>query len=294
VRWNKVTLVGVGLLGGSLGQALKKRRLAGSVVGFVRRKASIAECQKFKAVDEATLDLKEAVSGADLVILCTPIAQMKALGQQMLPHLKAGAVVTDVGSVKGAVVRDLEKLLSRAAAHFIGSHPMAGAEKMGVAWARPNLFEGAACIVTPSAKSNRVALKKVETLWKSVGGRVLRLSSEKHDELVGRTSHLPHVIAATLANVVLGGKPPLQQAALCANGFRDTTRIASGSPEMWRDIAVANRNFLGEALDLFLTEARKLRRYIGQGNAKGIEQYLRHAKARRDSWQRVGSPRGLE
>jgi prephenate dehydrogenase len=294
VRWKKVTLVGVGLLGGSLGQALKKRRLARSVVGFVRREGSIKECRKFKAVDEATLDLKDAVSGADLVVLCTPIAQMKALAQQMLPHVKAGAVVTDVGSVKGTVVRDLEKLLSRAGAHFIGSHPMAGAEKMGVAWARPSLFEGAVCIVTPSTKSSRAALKKVDALWKSVGGRVLKLSPEKHDELVSRTSHLPHVIAATLSNVVLGGKPPLQQASLCANGFRDTTRIASGSPEMWRDIAVANGPFLGEALDLFLTEARKLRRYISQGNAEGIERYLRQAKARRDNWQRVGSARGLE
>jgi prephenate dehydrogenase len=294
VRWNKVTLVGVGLLGGSLGQAMKKRRLARSVVGFVRRETSIAECRKFKAVDHATLDLRTAVSDADLIVLCTPIAQMKALAQEMLPHLKAGAVVTDVGGVKGTVVRQLENLLSRAGACFIGSHPMAGAEKMGVAWARPGLFEDAVCIVTPSAKSNRAALKKVEALWKSVGGRVTKLSPEEHDELVSRTSHLPHVIAATLANVVLGGKRSPKQGTLCANGFRDTTRIASGSPEMWRDIALANGHFLGEALDLFLAEGRKLRKYIGQGNAKGIEQYLSHAKKRRDNWQRVGSPRGLE
>ena len=122
----------------------------------------------------------------------------------------------------------------------------------------------------------------------------MRLSPDLHDEVVSRTSHLPHVIAATLANVVLGGKPRVQQGALCANGFRDTTRIASGSPEMWRDIAMANRRYLVQALDLFLIEARKLRKYIGRGNADGIEQYLSQAKGHRDRWQRVGNPRGLE
>jgi prephenate dehydrogenase len=198
--------------------------------------------------------------------------------------LKAGAVVTDVGSVKGKVVRDLEKLVSRAGAQFIGSHPMAGAEKMGVAWARPNLFEGAVCIVTPSAKSNRAALKKVEALWKSVGGRVMRLSPEKHDELVSRTSHLPHVIAATLANVVLGGKPSLQQGSLCANGFRDTTRIASGSPEMWRDIAMANRKNLGQALEKFGRELAAFKRGLAKGDAAAVSKYFEQAKMGRDRW----------
>jgi prephenate dehydrogenase len=284
VRWNKVTLVGVGLLGGSLGQALKKRRLAGSVVGFVRRKASVEECRKFKAVDRATLDLQEAVSGADLVVLCTPIAQMKVLTQQMLPFLKPEAIITDVGSVKAAVVRDLEKVVSRAGAHFVGSHPMAGAEKMGVAWARPDLFEGAVCIVTPAAKSNRSASKKVEALWESVGGRVMTLSPEKHDELVSKTSHLPHVVAATLANVVLGGQPALQQSALCANGFRDTTRIASGSPEMWRDIAIANRKNLALALRKFRAELAAFERDLARGNEVAISKYFAKAKEGRDRW----------
>jgi prephenate dehydrogenase len=203
VRWKKISLIGVGLLGGSLGLALKKRRLAHSVVGFVRRAASIAECKRAGAVDHATLDLMEAAEGADLVVLCTPIAQMRPLVERMLPALKRGVIVTDVGSVKARVVTDVESLVSRAGAHFVGSHPMAGAEKTGVSAARADLFADAVCVVTPSAKSNPAAVRKVEQLWKSVGGRLLRLTPGTHDELVSRSSHLPHVVAAGLANLVL-------------------------------------------------------------------------------------------
>ena len=286
-------MVGVGLLGGSLGQALKKRRLARLVVGFVRRKASLQECRRFKAVDLATLDLKKAVRDADLVVLCTPISRMKPLVKEMLPALKAGAIVTDVGSVKGQVVRDLEKLVGAAGAYFVGSHPMAGAEKMGVAWARPDLFEGAVCIVTPTRKSNRDAVRRVAALWKSVGGQVLKLSPEKHDELVSRTSHLPHVVAATLANTVLGGRTEAQQGSLCANGFRDTTRIASGSPEMWRDIAMANRRNLARALERFTKQVEAFKRDLVTGNERAVSKYFERAKKGRDRWvkhAKSGSP----
>ena len=145
-------------MGGSLGMALRKRRLAGSVAGFVRRPASVVECEQLGAVTQATLDLQHAVAGAELIVLCTPIAQMRGLVEQMLPALKRGAIVTDVGSVKGSVVRDLEALVARAGAHFVGSHPMAGAERMGVAAARANLFEGAVCVVTPTRRSDPVAV----------------------------------------------------------------------------------------------------------------------------------------
>jgi prephenate dehydrogenase len=289
VRWKKVTLVGVGLLGGSLGLALRKRRLAKSVCGFVRRAASVNECEKVGAVDRATRDLQMAVAGADLIVLCTPIAQMRGLVQQMLPALQPGAIVTDVGSVKGCVVRDLETLVARAGGHFVGSHPMAGAEKMGVAAARADLFMNAVCVVTPTRKSNKAAVAKVERLWKSVGCRLLRLTPERHDELVSRSSHLPHVAAATLAALILDPAWPKQQAGLCANGFRDTTRIASGSPEMWRDIATANRKHLGGALGLFIHDLQKIQRLIKKGETRSLEQFLAEAKSRRDRWQGRGT-----
>jgi prephenate dehydrogenase len=291
VRWKKITLVGVGLLGGSLGMALRKRRLAGSVMGFVRRAASVAECERLGAVTLATLDLQRAVEGADLVVLCTPIAQMRGLVKDMLPVLKRGALVTDVGSVKGSVVRDLEALVAKAGAHFVGSHPMAGAEKMGVAAARADLFAGAVCVITPTRKSNPAAVRQVEHLWKSVGSRLLRLAPEAHDDLVSRSSHLPHVVATQLVNLVLSPEHSREQEMLCANGFRDTTRIASGSPEMWRDIALANRKNLSQALGTFADGLLDFRRALKGGDGKAVTKFFEQARERRDLWSNAaGSP----
>jgi prephenate dehydrogenase len=290
VRWQKVTLIGVGLLGGSLGLALRQRRLAGRVVGYVRRPASVAECVQAGAVDEATLDLAEAVAEADLVIFCTPIAQMLPLAKQMLPSLKRGAIVTDVGSVKASVLRDLEAMLAAAGAHLVGSHPMAGAEKTGVSAARANLFDQAVCIVTPTRRTQARALRAVEQLWKKVGSRVLRIEAERHDELVSRSSHLPHLVAAGLASFVLDPEHPKEQALLCATGFRDTTRIASGSSEMWRDIALANRQHLGASLGRFIKEMQGIQRLIRRGRPDAIDQFFKTAKSRRDEWQKRAAP----
>ena len=291
MRWKQVTLIGVGLLGGSLGKALRQRRLARSVIGFVRRAASVKECQTAGAVDIATRDLVAAVEGADLVVLCTPIAQMQPLMRHMLPALRAGAVVTDVGSVKASLVRELETPIAKAGAHFIGSHPMAGAEKMGVGSSDSHLFSNAICIVTPTPNSHQGSLRQVEQLWRSVGARVLRLAPESHDALVSRSSHLPHVIAAELSNYVLGPRQKRPQALLCANGFRDTTRIASGSPEMWRDIALANREHLLDALDGFLGELQGFKRVLKRGDARAIARFFENAKQRRDRWaKQMGSP----
>lgn len=284
VQWKKVTLVGVGLLGGSLGQALQQRRLAGEVLGYVRRSASVKECLKAGAVDAATRDLLSAVTGAELVVLCTPISRMRLLVEQMLPALRPGAIVTDVGSVKGTVVRELEPLVAEAGAHFIGSHPMAGAEKMGVSAARPDLFVNAVCVVTPTRRSNRAALRKVEQFWKTVGCRVVRLTPEKHDALVSLSSHLPHLVAAHLVNLVLDPARRPEQALLCANGFRDTTRVASGSPEMWRDIALANRKNLLAAVEAFARELRRFRAVLKKRDARQIAEVFERAKQRRDHW----------
>jgi prephenate dehydrogenase len=291
VHFRKITIVGVGLLGGSLGLAIKKRRLADEVVGYVRRDASIAECEKAAAVDSCTIDLHEAVQGADLIVLCTPLAQMLPLLREMLPAIKRGAIITDVGSVKATVVKQLEPLVAKVGAHFIGSHPMAGAEKTGVAAARENLFENAVCVVTPTRKSNQSALRKTEQLWKAVGARVMRIAPELHDELVSRSSHLPHVAAAALANLVLDPKHPKSQSLLCANGFRDTTRIASGSPEMWRDIAVANRKNLSKALATFVRELKVFQKALNRADEKAAEKFFSQGKQRRDAWcARCASP----
>ena len=284
VQFRKITIIGVGLLGGSIGLAAKKRGLAREVAGFVRRAASLKECEKTGAVDFATIDLLAAVSNADLIILCTPLAQMHVLTQQFLPALKRGAIVTDVGSVKAGVVHELESLVQKFGAHFIGSHPMAGAEKTGVAAARENLFENAVCVLTPAKKANADAVRKLGQFWKSLGARVLKLDAAQHDLLVSRSSHLPHVVAATLANLVLNPANPKTQVVLCATGFRDTTRIASGSPEMWRDIALANRKNISRSLDAFITDLQKFQRALKKSDAKAVTNIFETAKTRRDDW----------
>lgn len=284
MRWNKITLVGVGLLGGSLGLALRRRKLAKEIAGYVRREASIKDCERAGATDFATTDLLAAVSGADLVVLCTPLAQMRSLVKQMLPALKRGAIVTDVGSVKDSVVKDVEAMIAKAGAHFVGSHPMAGGEKQGVLAARADLFECAICVVTPTKHTHPAALRKVEQLWKDVDARLLRTTPDVHDALVSRSSHLPHLLAATLANLVLDPKLPKEQALLCATGFRDTTRIASGSPEMWRDIAMSNSKHLARALDGFASDLGKFRSALKRGDSKAIVKFFETAKQRRDNW----------
>jgi prephenate dehydrogenase len=289
VHWNKITIIGVGLLGGSLGLALKARHLAGSVAGFVRRQASIDQCMDLGVVDVATLDLSRAVEDADLIVLCTPLAQMVPLVRQMLLAVKSGAVLTDVGSVKGKVVEELEGRVAEAGAHFVGSHPMAGAEKTGPAAARADLFETAVCIVTPTPNSNPQALQAVERLWQSLGSKLLRLSPEVHDDLVSRSSHLPHVVAAELANYVLSADHPKEQSALCANGFRDVTRIASGSPEMWRDIALANRENLSRAIGAFTADLADFQSALERGDAAAVSRFFERAKQRRDEWSAQGA-----
>jgi prephenate dehydrogenase len=274
----------VGLLGGSLGLAARQRRLAGEVVGFVRRPASLAECVDTGAVDAATLDLAEAARGADLVVLCTPIGQMVELAARLAPLVARNAVVTDVGSVKAGVVRELEPLFANAGAAFVGSHPMAGAEKMGVAHARADLFHGAVCVVTPTPASDSTAVERVESLWDGVGGRIVRMSPELHDQLVARSSHLPQALATTLAGYVLNDASPREQALLCAGGFRDGTRIASGSPEMWRDIMLANRGPIVAALREFSDRLDSLRNAIERGDSAALSTWLETGKRLRDGW----------
>ena len=255
------------------------------MTGFVRRAPSVAECEQTGAVDKADTDLWRAVEGADLVILCTPIAQMAGLLTKMLPSLKEGTIVTDVGSVKGSVVADLEPLAASGGVHFIGSHPMAGAEKMGVGAARADLFERAMCVVTPTPASDKSAVRRLEQFWRDLGGVPMILPPELHDDLVSRSSHLPHVVAAELANYVLSPVHPKEQAMLCATGFRDTTRIASGSPEMWRDICMANRKNLARVLGVFIEDLQEFQLALENGDVKTIDEFFTQAKERRDAWR---------
>ncbi|MEY2788634.1 MAG: hypothetical protein RLZZ34_1777, partial [Verrucomicrobiota bacterium] len=186
--------MGVGLLGGSLGLALKRRGLAGEVHGFVRRASSVAECLALGVVDRCSRNLAEAVADADLVVLCSPVGQMPELFREMSRHLPPECLVTDVGSVKSALVGEIEPLARAAGVRYVGSHPMAGAEKSGPAHARADLFDGAVCVVTPTSSSDPAAVRAIRGVWEAVGSRVLQMTPALHDDLVARSSHLPHVV----------------------------------------------------------------------------------------------------
>ena len=290
MRWRKAAILGVGLLGGSLGLALRRRGLVGEVSGFVRREATAADAVRCGAVDTAATRLEAVVSGADLVVLCTPVARMGPLALELAPHLMAGMTVTDVGSVKAGVLAAVNGPVRRAGGVFIGSHPLAGSERTGVGAARADLFAGAVCVVTPAPDDDASAVARVTGLWGAVGARVLEMSAEDHDRLVSRSSHLPHVVAAALANYILSGQHPAAQSLLCASGFRDTTRIASGSPEMWRDIALANRDALLAAMHDLAAQLGDFEKALRAGDHDAVLDYFASAKRRRDGWCGNGGP----
>ena len=274
----KITLIGVGLLGGSIGLAARQRGVAGQVTGLVRRAESVEECRAAGAVDDATLDLAEAVTGAELVILCTPVGGMKAMAEAIKPHLAPDAVVTDVGSVKASVMAEVMPVLPR----FVGSHPMAGSEQTGVANARADLFENAVCAVTSTNQSDAACVAR-ERILDGAGSHVISLPAAEHDTIVARTSHLPHVLASALVNAVLG-RPREGEAAFLGTGFRDTTRLASGSPAMWRDIAMDNAPAIEQAIDDLQAELATLKTALNAREAAALETFFAKGQEFRQQW----------
>jgi prephenate dehydrogenase len=284
VLFQKISIIGVGLLGGSLGLAIRERKLAARVEGFVRREEAMAECETLAVVDRASNDLASVLADADFVVVCTPVEHMKALLEPVKSSIKPGAVLTDVGSVKVCVVNELESLANSVGAHFIGSHPMAGGEKVGAAESRTDLFQHAVCALTPTAASDFTALNRVNNFWNALGMRVVQLPPQLHDQLVCRASHLPHLVASVLADYVLDPKFPEEQRQLCANGFRDTTRVASGPVEMWRGILSENRGNLSADIDAMIGKLTALKSALSANDSDAIESLLKSGHDRRDAW----------
>jgi prephenate dehydrogenase len=268
----KLAILGPGLLGGSIGLAARHRKVAGRVVVWARRPEAADEAYNLGAADEATTDLSRATDGAELIVLAVPIGAMPTLAKQ----LPATAVVTDVGSVKYTIVNTLTDLLPK----FVGSHPMAGSEQTGIEFARRELFDNTVCIVTPRPDTNKAALNLVFDFWKSLGCQVRTLAPLQHDEIVARISHLPHLVAAAVVNVVCSdGAHPLN---FVGPGFKDFTRIAGGPPEMWTEIAVENRHEITRALDALIDELGQLRAALENADAIELRAMLKRAKHYRD------------
>jgi prephenate dehydrogenase len=233
--WRRVAIVGVGLIGGSIGLGLRRRGLAPEVIGVGRRQASLDEALAVGAIDQGTTELAGGVQGAELIVVCAPVGQIAALVEQLAPHCPADVLITDAGSTKAEIVARLERSLPRGT-RFVGSHPLAGGEKAGPQWSDAELFAGRKTIVTPGQRSQRVDVEAVCGLWRSLGAEVLELSPAEHDRLLAASSHLPHLVAAALAAAT-----PAEALALVARGWLDTTRIAAGEPGLWQDIFAANR-----------------------------------------------------
>ncbi len=274
--FNKVAIIGVGLVGGSIGLALRKKRLSGSVAGVCRHKNSVILAKKRGAIDRGYPGIPEAVKDADLVILATPVSKIIGLAKQIAPSLKEGVIVTDVGSSKRLVVESLQKIFSKKG-FFVGAHPLAGSEKRGVREARGEIFKDAVCIVTKTKRTNLVAMNKICRLWRLLGARVIVMTPEKHDRLVARVSHLPHMVAAALVSSV-----DKEKIAFGAGGLRDTTRIASGDPLIWRDIFLTNREEILGAGRKFKKGFEKLIAAIERNEERSLMSFLKKAKEKRD------------
>ena len=273
----KITIVGVGLLGGSAALAAKAHDPRVMVAGVGRRQVSLDAALAVGAIDTAHFEVADAVADADLVILATPVGAFKTHLEAMAPALRPETMVTDVGSTKAGVVRTGQRVLGRGG-QFVGSHPMAGSEFKGVAYSRADLFAGATCIVTPTGDTPEDLIARIEGFWQTLGMRTVRMTPSAHDHAIGRVSHLPHALASLL--MLLPSRADLD---VSANGFRDTTRLAGGDPEMWRDIFLTNRVAVLGAIEKFSHSLVELRDLIDRGDADGIEELLARAKARRDN-----------
>lgn len=276
-RLDRVAIIGLGLMGGSLGLALKRQGLARCVAGFARRPSVRRRAVKIGAVDEAHSDLREAARNADLVVFCVPILTIPRLVAACAPVLRPGCVVTDVGSTKGVVLAAMERALERTDVCVVGSHPIAGSEAAGIGAARADLYRGTVVVVTPSRRSSPASVQCVRKFWEALGARVLVLASGKHDRTLAATSHGPHLAAAALAESVLGrGDPAL--ALFCGTGFRDTTRIAAGSEDVWHDIAATNRTAIARELARLEVRIRRMRKALEDGRLGALKKSLVRAR----------------
>lgn len=270
--FERVTVIGIGLIGGSFALAGREAGVLGEVVGVARSERTLLEAVHVGAADRTTPDAVEAVRGADLVYIATPVATIASVLSHIAPALEAGCVVTDAGSTKRAIMRAAETLPD--SVDFIGGHPMAGSERAGVWEARPHLFHGRTYLLTPAPGADE-ALGRMREVVFAIGARPVVVDAEVHDELVARTSHLPHVVAAALANA-LGDACTARD--FIGNGLRDTTRIAEGPVDVWREILMANADEVLEALDGFLGEAARYREALAARDEEQIARLLAEAR----------------
>lgn len=274
--FRRAVILGTGMLGGSVALGLKKHGLAAQVVGASRQESSLKTAKDMKAIDEGTTDVRRAIQGADLVILAAPVKVILENIEDISKHLRRGCIVTDVGSTKAAVIEAAEKHFPPHVL-FVGSHPMAGSEKSGMAEARADLFKGAVCIMTPNAKTNRMARDKVKQVWTIMGAQVKTMDPVLHDEAMAYVSHLPHMMAFALARCI-----PEDHFQYGAASLKDTTRIAGSSAKMWADICSSNYRNVIKAIDESVKSLAEIRKAVVDRDEEALVQFFSQAKTKRD------------
>ena len=274
-QFKQVTIVGLGLIGGSLGMAIRRRRVARRVVGLSRSMATVRAARRRGAIDAGTTDATHAVWDADIVVIATPVATIVPQAMRLARLMKPGAILMDVGSTKGEIVKALDRALPRQVS-FVGAHPLAGSEQQGIAAAQADLFHGSTCVLTATRRTDRTALRRVNALWRAVARQVVVLPPDAHDRALAAVSHLPHLLAFCLVDAT-----DENALALAPRSFLEATRVAKSDPDLWDDILLSNRRALVRALDRLERHGRRVRSLLLDGKRGALKQFLRRSQRRR-------------
>lgn len=280
----KLVIFGVGLIGGSVALALKRAKAASHIVGVGRSGRGLQAALDLGVIDAVETDPAKALANADMVMIAAPVAQTPGILKAIAPHLHSKTIVTDVGSTKSDAIQHALAILGKNATQFVPGHPIAGAEKSGVTAARANLFDGKNVVLTPTENTNPQALEAVRKLWETAGAHVSEMSANSHDDIFAAVSHLPHLLAFALVDEIASRPNAAQLFDFAAGGFRDFTRIAGSSPEMWRDISLANRKSLLCEISAYQDELVKLKNLLENHDAAGLQALFERASHARNDW----------
>lgn len=281
--FNKLVIIGVGLIGGSLALAARQAGIARKIIGVGRNQENLSEAIRLGVIDHQANSL-ETIRDADCILLAMPVGQMASVMQSIQPFLSEQVVITDVGSTKSDVILAAKKNLGDKFKQFVPGHPIAGAEKSGVTAAKTELFKAKNVVLTPCPETRIEATQKITTLWESAGAKVSEMSAETHDAVFAAVSHLPHLLAFALVEEIAQRPDAAQLFNFAAGGFRDFSRIASSSPEMWRDISLANRDALLNEIDAYQSRLSDFRQMLEQKNSAALVNTFEHARSARENW----------
>jgi prephenate dehydrogenase len=280
----KLVIFGVGLIGGSVALALKKAGESTHIVGVGRSEKSLKLALDLGAIDALETNIHKACRDADMILVAAPVAQTASILQSIKPHLNSKTIITDAGSTKGDVLATAREVLGEQFNQFVGGHPIAGAEKSGVSAAKSDLFLGKNVVLTPSPETNIHAVSGVADLWQKCGANVSEMSAETHDSIFAAVSHLPHLLAFALVDEIAARPNAEQLFSFAASGFRDFTRIAGSSPEMWRDISIANKTALLSEISAFENELSKVKQLLNDSDGAGLQVLFERASVARNNW----------